>query len=141
MARNRIEIAADPQTVWSILSDPPAYGDWVVGSKAVIDWHDDWPAKGSRFRHRVGAGPLTVSDYTEVISAERPSRLVLRAKARPLGVARVELQLAQSGDGTAVTMIEDPEGRWRYLFPPLAHLLVRARNAESLRRLRDLAER
>ena len=140
MARTQIAIAASPEDVWDVLADPPAYGDWVVGSSAIREWDPDWPAPGTRFHHRVGVWPLRVSDHTEVQEADEPRRLVLRANARPLGVARVELLLEPHDEGTVVTMIEDPDGLTRFVFPPPAHLLVRARNAESLRRLRRLCE-
>ena len=70
-----------------------------------------------------------------------PRRLRLRAKARPLGVAHVVLELEPHPGGTRVTMIEDAGNRLtRLFFNPLTHLLVRGRNFESLRRLRDIAE-
>jgi hypothetical protein len=52
----------------------------------------------------------------------------------------VSIELHPAGDGTRVTMIEDPGDRLTGLvFTPLTHLLVRLRNAESLRRLAKLA--
>ena len=39
-------------------------------------------------------------------------------------------------------MVEDPaDPLTTFVFNPLTHLLVRGRNAESLRRLKELAER
>jgi hypothetical protein len=132
-------IAAAPEDVWAVLADPPTYGEWVVGSSEVLEWDPAWPAAGTRFQHRVGFKPFTISDHTEVIESDAPSHLELRAKARPFGVAKVTLDLQPHPDGTLVTMIEDPDGPWHFLFPPPLHLLMRARNAEALRRLEGLA--
>lgn len=141
MARNELTFAADPETVWAVLADPASYAYWVVGSSEIRDADREWPQPGSRFHHRVGASPLTLADHTEVLEAERPSLLVLRAKARPIGVARVELRIAPHPAGSLVTIIEDPDvPLGGLLTPPPIHAVIRLRNGESLRRLRKLAE-
>ncbi|UJA21370.1 SRPBCC family protein [Thermoleophilia bacterium SCSIO 60948] len=140
MARNSIDIPVPPGRVFEVLSDPRSYGEWVVGSSQIRDADPNWPAVGSRFHHKVGWGPIKVSDHTEVLDADPPRMLRLRAKARPLGTALVTLGIAETGGGSRVTMIEDPGDRLSALiFSPLTHLLVRGRNVESLRRLRDIA--
>jgi uncharacterized protein YndB with AHSA1/START domain len=140
MARNERLIPSSPERVFSVLADAGAYAEWVVGSDTIRDADPDWPAVGSRFHHRVGLGPLKVDDHTEVVAMEPGRRLELHAKARPLGTAKVALDLERRGGGTLVTMVEDPgDVVTRLLFNPLTHLLVRRRNAESLRRLERLA--
>ena len=90
----------------------------------------------------VGVPPMLVHDHTEVLECEPPRRLVLKAKARPMGTARVELRLAADGPGTKVTMVEEAgDLASRLLLNPLTDPLVHLRNVESLRRLRELAER
>src|SRR3954469_5284493 len=140
MARNERLIPASPERVFAVLSDPDAYSDWVVGSDAIRDADETWPEVGSRFHHRVAVGPLKGDDHTEVLDMEPARRLTLHAKARPLGTAKVELDLERRGGGTLVTMVEDPgDLLTRLLFNPLTHYLVRRRNDESLRRLEALA--
>ena len=140
MARNALVVATPPERVWEVLADPVLYGDWVVGSDVIRDWDDDWPAEGARLHHRVGRRPIALADRTEVLESEPPHRLVLRAHARPLPAARVELRLEPHPAGTLVTMIEDPDNVLaRHAVP--VHPVVRLRNGESLRRLRALAER
>jgi uncharacterized protein YndB with AHSA1/START domain len=142
MARNEIHVAAPPERVFAVLADPWCYGEWVVGSQTVRGVDGRWPQPGSRLHHRIGVGPLAIPDNTEVLEVDPPRRLALQARARPLGTARVTLILNPDGGGTRVTMIEDPGDAWtRLLFNPVTHLLVRIRNAESLRRLKRLAER
>lgn len=142
MARNTHLIPAPPERVFEVLSDPASYGEWVVGSQEIRGADPNFPAAGSRFQHRVGFGPVTVADHTEVLEVDPPRHIRLRAKARPFGTAIVDLRLERRGDGTLVTMIEDPDdpvNRLAFKVNPLLHLLVRARNVESLRRLARLS--
>jgi uncharacterized protein YndB with AHSA1/START domain len=134
-------IHASPERVFDLLSDPESYAYWVVGSDAIRDADDTWPAPGSRFHHQVGLGPLKLRDHTEVVAMEPKRRLELHARARPLGTARVGLELEPRDGATLVTMDEDavdPVARL-LLFNPLAQPLVKKRNDASLRRLEELA--
>jgi uncharacterized protein YndB with AHSA1/START domain len=141
VATTEAQFAVSPERVFAVLSDPATYADWVVGSHSIRDADANWPAVGSRFHHRVGTGRLTVKDHTEVVEVEPPRRLVLRARARPLGTARVEMVLEPRDGGTHVTMTEtagDPLSRLaiNLVTDPLVH----HRNVESLRRLRRISE-
>jgi uncharacterized protein YndB with AHSA1/START domain len=131
-----------PEAVWEALSDAQAYGYWVVGSKVIREADPHWPQPGSKIHHTVGIGPLELSDHTESIEAERPRRLQLRAKGRPLGTARVTLDMVPKAGGTLVRMVENPDGPFRplALVPPL-QIFSKLRNAESLMRLEELALR
>jgi uncharacterized protein YndB with AHSA1/START domain len=140
VARNVIEIDAPPERVWEVLSDPRCYPRWVVGAKEFRDADPDFPAIGSKFHHRVGVGPLTLADHTEVVDVNPPWRIELKAKARPLGAANVVLQAEPSGSGTRLTMIEDPADPITRLLA-IVHLVVRVRNARGLQRLKAIAER
>ena len=133
---------ASPAQVFAVLADPDAYGHWVVGSSTIRDADPAWPGVGSRFHHRVGAGPLGINDFTEVLESVPGRRLVLLAHARPVLNARVELELVSQADGaTRITMHEEgADPRSRALLSPLVRPLSDLRNAESLRRLRRLAE-
>lgn len=130
------------EAVWDALAEPAGYGYWVVGSKEIRAADPEWPAPGSKFHHTVGFGPFEVSDHTEALEATRPGLLRLRAKARPLGTARVTLELIGLDGGTLVRMTENPDGLTSLLaFNPLVQLLTIGRNAESLARLEELAQR
>jgi uncharacterized protein YndB with AHSA1/START domain len=140
MARNERHIPAPPERVFAVLADPRSYAYWVVGSDTIRDADPSWPAVGSRIHHRVGVGPLKIDDHTEVVAMEPGRRLVLHAKARPLGTARVELDLEPRGGGTLVTMVEEAgDPLSKLVLNPLTDVLVRKRNDASLRRLEELA--
>jgi uncharacterized protein YndB with AHSA1/START domain len=142
VATNKRFMPVPPQAVWDVLADPGEYGYWVVGSKVIRDADADWPAPGSKFHHTIGVGPFKVSDHTVALEAERPHRIVLRAKGRPIGIARVTLTMTPRDGGTVVQMVESPDGVYKPLvLNPLLHLLTLGRNSESLMRLEELAVR
>jgi uncharacterized protein YndB with AHSA1/START domain len=139
MATNTREMRAAPEQVWAVLADPDKYCEWVVGAKEVRSSDGNWPAQGARFHHTVGVWPLHIRDHTSVVESDRPRRLVLQAKVRPLGFARIELELSPSPTGTQVAMTEEPTAPYiarvaRRLFDPAIYV----RNGEALRRLENL---
>jgi NAD(P)-dependent dehydrogenase (short-subunit alcohol dehydrogenase family)/uncharacterized protein YndB with AHSA1/START domain len=142
MARNRVHIHADPEQVFAFLSDPNCYPQWVVGAAGIRDYDEEFPAVGSRFHHKVGSWPVGVKDYTEVTEIDPPNRIVLKAKARPLGTATIALDLRESAGGTEVRMEEVPGDRLTSLVVgnPVADTALRVRNAEALMRLKRLVE-
>jgi uncharacterized protein YndB with AHSA1/START domain len=142
VATNQRHMPVAPEAVWDVLADPAGYADWVVGSKEVRDADPGFPAPGTRFHHTVGIGPVSLRDHTEVVAAERPSLMHLRAKARPLGTATVVVEIAPGTTGSVVRLTERPDGLYTPLaLSPFVHVLTKLRNAESLRRLEELALR
>jgi uncharacterized protein YndB with AHSA1/START domain len=143
MARNVADFeGVTPHDVWAVITDPHAYPDWVVGAHRIRDVDAGWPQPGSAFHHEVGAWPLRVKDNTKVREIVEPTRLVLEARARPAGVAAVTILLEDTGDdGTRVVLLEEPVAGPAKLVPkPVMNALTKARNAESLRRLRKLVD-
>lgn len=141
MATTNIQVDLPPERVFAVLATPATYADWVVGSDIIRGADPDWPVVGSRFYHRVGWGPFKVKDHTEVIEVDPPRRLVIHARARPVGTALVSMLLEPRGGGTNVTMTEtagDPLSRLS--INPLTDWLVAKRNDVSLRRLKRIAE-
>jgi uncharacterized protein YndB with AHSA1/START domain len=142
MARNEAYVEAPPSAVWEVLEDPYAYPRWVVGSKRTVSADRTWPQPGSAFRVKVGAGPVSYEDRTESKEIEAGRRIVLNAGGGGWAGARVEILLQPSGEGTHVTLLEDPTGPAKPLraLPPL-QLAIKLRNVESLRRLKAIVER
>ena len=65
----------------------------------------------------------------------------MEVRFRPLMIGKVEMRLRPQGHGTHVTMIEYPlRGPIAKINNPLIDRAIWARNVESLRRLRKLAE-
>jgi NAD(P)-dependent dehydrogenase (short-subunit alcohol dehydrogenase family)/uncharacterized protein YndB with AHSA1/START domain len=142
MARNRVHIDATPEEVFAVLSNPYCYPGWVVGASGVRDHDESFPEVGSRFHHKVGTWPVNLKDHTEVVEVDPPRRIVLKAKARPLGTARIAIDLKESAGGTELSMEERPGDRVTTLVAgnPVADTALRVRNAEALARLKRLVE-
>jgi NAD(P)-dependent dehydrogenase (short-subunit alcohol dehydrogenase family)/uncharacterized protein YndB with AHSA1/START domain len=142
VARNRVHIQASPEEVFAVLSDAERYPEWVVGAAGIRDQDEDFPAVGSRFHHKVGSWPIGLKDHTEVLESDPPRRLALKAKARPLGTATIEIELRESEAGTEVLMEEGPGDRFTSLVAgnPVADQVLRVRNAEALARLKRVVE-
>lgn len=141
MAHNEITMDAPPEAVFDVLADPRSFARWVVGSRKIRAADPEWPAPGTTFDHAVGIGPFQLADATTVLAAERPHRLEMLVRARPLTVAVVSLRLRPAAGGTRVEMDERPADlRSRIFMNVLTDPLVRLRNHESLRRLKALAE-
>lgn len=140
MAENQIRIDAPPERVFAVLSDASLYGDWVLGAQAVRDADAAFPDPGTELHHRTGIGPVTIDDTTEVLESHPPTRLVLRANLSRFGSMRIDLQLEPAGNGTSLTMQEEPESGALAVAGRLTDPSIAARNALSLRRLKQLAE-
>ena len=142
MATVTRHIAAEPTAVWKVLADGWSYSNWVVSASHIRAVDAAWPAAGSTLHHSQGAWPLTLDDEARVEVSKPASELVLVARGRPLGEARVELGLDAEDGGTRVTMTENPlsgPGKWAH--NPLSEALLRRRNTEALARLAAIAER
>jgi hypothetical protein len=123
--------------VWAVLANGYTYSRWVVGTRAIRDVDDTFPAVGSRLHYTVGRGPLRHEGHTEVVAVDEGRRLELEIVAWPAAAVAVVMSLEQRPDGvTAVTMVEHPKkGIGALLHNPLADLVLRLRNVETLRRL------
>jgi uncharacterized protein YndB with AHSA1/START domain len=141
VATNHRLLRASPERVFEVLMNTAAYGDWVVGSDAIRETDATWPAVGARFHHRVGVGPFKLNDHTEIVERVPQEKLVLHARARPMGTAVVTILLEPRDGGTLVTMRETAGDLLSHIgINPLTDWLVHLRNRESLRRLARIAE-
>jgi len=142
MAVNSASSRASTDEVWAVLADGWRYTNWVVGTSHMRAVSKDWPAVGAKLHHAVGIWPLVRRDETEVEEVEPERRLVLMARGRPLGEARIVLELADEDGGCRVTMAEEPvSGPGKWLDNRALEALLHRRNVESLARLAALSER
>ncbi len=144
MSVNRTFVAAPPETVFAVLSDPPSYARFTVGTKRIRRFEPTWPEVGTTFHHTLGVGPLILRDLSRVVELEAGRRLVLRAQMRPLAVNRVAFSLrpGHGGEGTDVEIEEYAiEGPAAAIWNPVLDGAMWLRNQELLRRLKKVAER
>lgn len=136
-----VDVSVGPEAVWSVLADGWLYPLWVVGATHMRDVDDEWPTVGSQLHHSVGVWPFMLSDATTVLECEPGRRLVLQAKAWPAGSARVTIRLEPTASGCRIHMAEEADRGLGSLVPRLVQAPgVLLRNAETLSRLRDIAE-
>lgn len=141
MSTSTRTVEATPEQVWEVLADGWLYPLFVVGASRMREVDDTWPATGAQLHHSVGSWPLLLDDTTEVLECVPGSQLVLQARGRPMGSARVTISVrpvgarseveiqerAVSGPGALVPrFLQDPPMAWR--------------NAETLRRLAYVVE-
>jgi uncharacterized protein YndB with AHSA1/START domain len=138
MARNVIHADAPPEAVWEVLGDPRLYANWVVGASTTRAVEGAWPEAGATLHH---SQMMLIHDTTTVLTSEPPRRLVLEARARPLLVATVDVQLEPEVGGTRIVLDEEPTGGLMAAFPrAVTDPLIGVRNQEAVRRLKRLAE-
>lgn len=134
--------AATPDAVWSVIANGWTYAAWVVGASRIRAVEGEWPHKGSRVHHSVGAWPILLGDDTEVVDSE-PGRLIrMKARTRPAGESLVEITIEPDGSGCRLEMREDASnGALRLIPAPLRQALISPRNTETLMRLALIAEK
>lgn len=135
-------ISVPRPAVWAVLADGDAFEYWVAGCQEIRATEGAWPAVGASIHHRVGVGPLTIADSTSVEDAEANHRLVLRARVRPIGIARIVLTLEAADDASTHVVMEETavEGPAAHVPDAVLRPLLDLRNTETLRRLKQLAE-
>ena len=137
------DTTASREQVWDVIADGWTYSQWVVGNSRMRAVDAKWPAPGSTIQHSIGVWPLVVDDLTVVEECVPLQRLVLLAKGRPLGKARITLRLSDLPDGGChIEMAEVAVGAPMGWVPERVALMAAyPRNRECLYRLTGLAER
>lgn len=130
-----------PEQVFGVIEDGWLFAGWVVGASHIRGVDVDWPSVGSRIHHSVGPWPVSIKDVTEVEAVAKDSMIELKARLWPFGAARVRLELLAVAPGVTEIRLSEiaEEGPARMLPRPVQSALLRPRNAESLRRLIDMA--
>lgn len=137
------DTTAAREQVWAVIADGWTYSQWVVGNSRMRAVDPRWPEVGSTIQHSIGIWPLLVDDLTLVEECEPCERLVLLAKGRPFGKARITLRLFDiDGGGCRIEMAEVPVGAPMGWVPGrLALAAAFPRNRECTWRLATMAER
>ena len=137
------DTTATRQQVWNVIADGWTYSQWVVGNTRMRAVDPAWPAPGSTIHHTIGVWPVVLNDLTVVESCTPQEELVLLAKGRPFGKARVTVRLFDiDGGGCRIEMAEVPVGAPMGWVPDRLSLAAAfPRNRECTWRLAALAER
>jgi hypothetical protein len=137
------DTSASREQVWDVIADGWTYSQWVVGNSRMRAVDPEWPQPGSTIQHSIGVWPLVLDDITEVQDCQPLQQIVLLAKGRPFGKARITLRLFDlDGGGCRIEMSEVPVGAPMGWVPNrLALAAAVPRNRECTWRLAALAER
>jgi uncharacterized protein YndB with AHSA1/START domain len=137
------DTTATREQVWKVIADGWTYSQWVVGNSRMRAVDSLWPMPGSTIRHSIGVWPFLLDDVTVVEDCQPGEQLVLLAKGRPFGKARITLRLFDiEGGGCRIDMAEVPVGAPMGWIPKRAALAAAApRNRECTWRLKAIAER
>lgn len=136
------DTTASRQQVWDVIADGWTYSQWVVGNTRMRAVDPSWPNPGSKIHHSLGVWPVVLDDETTVVACEPLREIVLAAKARPFGAARVTLRLHDIAEGCRIEMSEVPISRPLKWLPQSATLAAAwPRNRECTWRLAAVAER
>lgn len=136
------DTTATRQRVWDVIADGWTYSQWVVGNSRMRAVDPAWPNVGSTIEHSIGIWPFVVDDITVVEDCQPLEQLVLLAKTRPFGKARITLRLSDIEGGCRIEMAEVPVGAPMGWVPNrLALTAAIPRNRECTWRLAALAER
>lgn len=140
MASVEREVEASAEEIWAVLADGWSYSSWVVGTSKIRAVEPTWPQVGSRIHHSVGAWPLLLEDYTEVLESVEPTRLVVRARGWPMGEAKVAVVIEPRGVRSLLRLFETPSsGPAAWLNNPAFDAGLRQRLSEMATRLGALA--
>jgi hypothetical protein len=139
----RRDSKATRKQVWDVIADGWTYSQWVVGNSRMRAVDPDWPNQGSTIEHSIGVWPMVLDDETVVEECVPLEHLVLLAKGRPFGKARITMRLSDiEGGGCRIEMSEVPVGAPLGWVPERLALAAAApRNRECTWRLAALAER
>ncbi len=142
-SRNETWFDAPPEKIWRYVGDAHTYPDWVVGAAESRRVEGNYPDPGATLHHTQGVPKVGLKDTSSVVSSEAPCDLELEVRIRPFAVNGVRFLLEGDGNGrTHVTMLEWPKyGLAARLMGPLFAPALKFRNAETLRRLKNLSER
>lgn len=73
-----VDVDAPAEAVWEKATDWPGQGEWILGTRVVVDGPGDGRHFGARLRAVTGVGPLSVTDTMEIVAWEPPRRCVVR---------------------------------------------------------------
>ena len=109
IARAHVEIAAAPQEVWDALTDPAAVKKYMFGADVDTTW-----VVGSPITWTGEYDGRSYQDKGEILAFDEPTRLSMTHYSpmggqpdEPQNYHRLEYTVAESGDGSTVTLEQD----------------------------------
>ena len=141
----RIEIAAGPDRLWTLLTEPAQVKRWIP--QLLSDEPEDGSGEtrvGLRTRMRLREGKKVVEYATVLTAVEKRAFLEMEMRGGNLGTSpmTVAYRLLPSSGGTVLVYqaVWRPRELLLTLLSPLIAVFARRSSSSQLRRLKDLAE-
>lgn len=138
-----VRIAAPAETVWHVVSDWPAQGEWILGTRVTVQGPGDGRRLGARLAAFTGVGPVGFTDPMAVVEWDPPRRCVVTHLGRVVrgeGVFEVAALGPARSEFRWTERLELPLGAVGRLGWPLVRPAFRCGVEFSLRRLARLCE-
>ncbi|MFC4949495.1 SRPBCC family protein [Pseudonocardia sp. GCM10023141] len=138
-----VDIGAPAELVWHTVTDWPAQGEWMLGTRVEVVGAGDGRRAGARLRAVTGVGPLAFTDPMEIVEWAPPHRCVVRHhgnvvrgggtfEVRELGPQRARFVWGEQ--------LDLPLGALGRLGWPVVRPAFRAGVQQSLRKLAQVCE-
>jgi hypothetical protein len=101
-----IDVAAPAQNAWDAMTDWPAQGEWMLGTKVEVS-SGDGSSVGSTLAAFTGAGPLGFLDTMTITAWEPPARCDVVHTGRVVRGTGTMIVEAAGESACRVTWIED----------------------------------
>lgn len=138
-----IEIAADPEAVYTVVMDPDRLEQWVTIHDALVDAPDGQLEQGSKLTQRLKLAGTCFTVRWTVVENERAQRVVWEGRGPMRSKASVVYGLAAANGGTRFSYANEyelPGGPLGRMAGPVVRRVTRRELDRSLERLRKLVE-
>lgn len=137
-----IEIAAEPEAVYAVLTDPHRLADWVTIHEGLDDAPDTL-RKGSTLTQTLKLAGRGFTVRWKVVENERAERVVWEGQGPVRSKAKVIYELSSNGDGTHFTYTNEyhlPGGVLGKMAGPAVRRVTAGELDRSLKQLKAIVE-
>lgn len=138
-----VDIAAPPEDVYDLISDPHRLEEWVSIHVALLDSSSDTLREGTELTQCLRLAGQKFKVRWRVVESDRPRRLVWEGKGPVHSRAKVVNGLEATDGGTRFSYTNEfdlPGGRLGKMAGPMVKRATAGELEGSLDRLRDLVE-
>lgn len=137
-----IEIAAEPEAVYAVLTDPHRLADWVTIHEG-LEGAPDTLRKGSTLTQTLKLAGRSFTVRWKVVENERAERVVWEGQGPVRSKAKVIYELSSNGDGTHFTYTNEyhlPGGVLGKMAGPAVRRVTAGELDRSLKQLKAIVE-
>jgi carbon monoxide dehydrogenase subunit G len=136
-------IAASPQEIYDVVTDPKRLEDWVTIHEALVEAPAGELKKGSKLTQQLKLAGRCFTVKWTVVQSDRPRKVVWKGKGPMRSQASVTYELEPNGAGTCFSYVNEyhlPGGPLGKLAAPVVDRVTKGELEASLEKLRTLVE-